>query len=143
MVDVSHKPAVKRVAVAEGEIYVGERVIQAIKKNQMKKGDVLATARVAAIMAAKSTHSLIPLCHSIAIADVRVDISLSEDCAKIVSSVTAVSQTGVEMEALTSVTIGLLTLYDMSKSMNEKMVFKRVGLVEKRKLDPAENDKTK
>lgn len=139
MIDVSGKPAIKRVAVAEGEIYVGNKVIEAINKNLMEKGPVLTTAHIAAVMAAKSTSNLIPLCHPIAISNVQVVISLSEDSVKIVSSVTSISATGVEMEALTSISIGLLTIYDMCKSMKEKMVVKSIRLVDKRKEEDEGN----
>src|SRR5437016_7401008 len=113
MVDVSAKPMSIRVAVAKGKIKLARKTLDLISKDQIAKGNVFATARLAGIQAAKQTAHLIPLCHTIPLSDVRIDILAARDSAEVICTAKTVAQTGVEMEALTGVTIALLTIYDM------------------------------
>lgn len=133
MVDVGHKAITDRMAVAEGFITVNETIYERIKQGTMKKGDVLSVAQLAAIMGAKQTSQLIPLCHPLALTKVDVHCQLVPDTWKI--QVTAMvktrGQTGVEMEALTAVHVGLLTIYDMCKAVDKGMVIGPIYLVEK------------
>jgi cyclic pyranopterin phosphate synthase len=133
MVDVSAKPVSSRLAVAEGRIALGCETVALIRKNEIAKGDVLATARLAGIQAAKRTAHLIPLCHTIPLSEVKVDIGLEKDGATVTCTARTVAQTGVEMEALTGVSIALLTIYDMCKAVDKQMVIGDVRLVEKTK----------
>jgi cyclic pyranopterin monophosphate synthase len=133
MVDVSSKPLSARTAVAEGRISLAKGTVALIRKNAVAKGDVFATARLAGIQAAKRTASLIPLCHTIPLSDVKIDIALSKDGAEVTCTARTVAQTGVEMEALTGVSIALLTIYDMCKAVDKEMVIGQVVLVEKTK----------
>lgn len=134
MVDVSHKPETARVAVAEGTIRMRRETLDAIRANQLKKGDVLAVARVAGVMAAKRTADLIPLCHPVPLHDLQVDAEHDDTLPGVRVRVTArtIGRTGVEMEALTAVTATLLTIYDMAKAVDRAMVIGDVMLVEKR-----------
>lgn len=133
MVDVSGKDITSRIAIAEGTITVNEDVMKAIITGTNKKGDVLGVARVAGIMGAKQTSSLIPMCHPLMIQKCSIDFEIDEknSAVKAVCLVKVSGQTGVEMEALTGVTIALLTIYDMCKAMDRGMEISEVHLVEK------------
>ncbi|MBA4148586.1 MAG: cyclic pyranopterin monophosphate synthase MoaC [Verrucomicrobia bacterium] len=135
MVDVSHKPVLLREAVARGEIHLQKSTLQLIGKNKIAKGNVLATARLAGIMAAKKTGDLIPLCHPLPInhCEVNFEIPSSGDRVIITASAKIAAQTGVEMEALTAVSIAALTIYDMCKAVDKKMKISNVELVFKTK----------
>ena len=133
MVDVTDKAVTERVAVAAGKIYVGEEVFHAITDGAVPKGDVLACARVAGIMAAKRTSELIPLCHPLMLTKVSVDFTPDEEQCAILCRCTAklAGRTGVEMEALTGVSVALLTIYDMCKALNKRMEISEIHLEEK------------
>ncbi|WP_277293435.1 cyclic pyranopterin monophosphate synthase MoaC [Veillonella montpellierensis] len=133
MVDVGHKAITDRMAVAEGFITVNETIYKRIEEGTMKKGDVLSVAQLAAIMGAKQTSQLIPLCHPLALTKVDVHCQLVLDTwqIKITAMVKTRGQTGVEMEALTAVHVGLLTIYDMCKAVDKGMVIGPIYLVEK------------
>jgi cyclic pyranopterin phosphate synthase len=134
MVDVSAKPLSARSAVAEGRIALAKDTLALIRKNEIAKGDVIATARLAGIQAAKRTAHLIPLCHTIPLSEVKIEIELSKTGATITCTARTVAQTGVEMEALTGVSVALLTIYDMCKVVDKKMEIDSVRLLEKTKL---------
>ncbi|MGB9980046.1 cyclic pyranopterin monophosphate synthase MoaC [Methanobacterium sp.] len=119
MVEVSDKPVVKRTAVAQGKIYLQSETIKLIENEEIKKGNVLTTAQIAAIGAVKSTHHLIPLCHSLRITGVEVDFKVKDEEIEVEVSVTSMGKTGVEMEALTGASIALLTIWDMVKSVEK------------------------
>ena len=133
MVDVSDKPVTSRTAVAEGFIAMSAATLALIESGAAKKGDVLATARIAGIQAAKRTHELIPLCHPLLITKVAIDLAPSRDPAgvRVTATVKVGGQTGVEMEALTAVTVACLTIYDMLKAADKDMVIGGVQLLEK------------
>jgi cyclic pyranopterin phosphate synthase len=133
MVDVGGKPVTQRTAVAEGRICMQAATLKLIKEGGHKKGDVLAVARIAAIMASKKTSELIPLCHPISLTKVNVDFNIDDQNNSVACRVTAQSQgqTGVEMEALTAVQIGLLTIYDMCKAVDRGMRMEGIGLTHK------------
>lgn len=133
MVDVSEKPESARQATARGTIRMKRETLEAIRANQMKKGDVVSVARVAGVMAAKRTAELIPLCHSIPLHDVQIAVAFDESLPglEISSSARSVGKTGVEMEALTAVTVALLTVYDMAKAMDREMEIGQIVLIEK------------
>ena len=133
MVDVGDKPESRRIAVAEGRIDMLEGTLKLVAEGRHKKGDVLAVARVAGIMAAKRTAELIPLCHPLPLSRVDVDLAPLADSAAIQCRVTVetVARTGVEMEALTAVQVALLTVYDMCKAVDRGMTIGKVRLVEK------------
>ena len=133
MVDVSDKPVTARTAKAHGTILMQAETLAAIRNNRLKKGDVLATARIAGVMAAKKTHDLIPLCHPLALNDVQVDIGdLGDEAGLFVeTSVRTSGKTGVEMEALTACSVALLTLYDMAKAIDRHMVLGEIKVIEK------------
>ncbi len=133
MVDVSAKPLSARTAIAEGRIVLAKETVTLIRQNEIAKGDVIATARLAGIQAAKRTAHLIPLCHTIPLSEVKIDIELAKDAATISCTARTVAQTGVEMEALTGVTVALLTIYDMCKAVDKEMEIGEVRLVEKTK----------
>ena len=135
MVDVSLKPILFREAVAAGEIRVARATLALIGSNRIAKGNVLATARLAGIQAAKKTGELIPLCHPLPISHCEVDFEIppSRDRIRIRASAKIAAQTGVEMEALTAVSIAALTIYDMCKAVDKRMVIGRVRLVSKTK----------
>jgi cyclic pyranopterin phosphate synthase len=134
MVDVGDKPVSQRMAVATGKILMEVSTLNAIRANTLKKGDVLSTARIAGIMAAKRTAELVPLCHGLTLSQVQVEFKLDEGLPGVVveSLVRTTAQTGVEMEALTAVTVALLTVYDMAKAVDRAMVITDVVLREKR-----------
>jgi len=137
MVDVSGKPVVRREAVAEGFIQLKPETVSAIAEGQMPKGDVLAVARIAGIQAAKKTADLIPLCHQLPLTKVAVDFSVEEKGVRITCSVRTDAKTGVEMEALTAVSVASLTIYDMCKAIDKEMVVQEVKLLQKTKEEPA------
>ena len=132
MVDISKKPSTLREAVARGSVHMKPETLHLIKKGKVPKGDVLSVARIAGIMAAKKTSELIPLCHPLDITSVTIDFSFDRDRLDIEAHVKVVSQTGVEMEALTAVSIAALTIYDMCKAVDKEMVISGVMLMEKR-----------
>jgi cyclic pyranopterin monophosphate synthase len=133
MVDVSAKPMTERVAVAEGRVIMAGKTLELVRKGNAKKGDVLGTARIAGIQAAKRTHELIPLCHPLPIAQVEVDLMPDADLPGIVvrARVKVAGKTGVEMEALTAVSVACLTIYDMVKAVERGMRIDGIRLVEK------------
>jgi cyclic pyranopterin phosphate synthase len=133
MVDVSSKPATDRYARATGAIRMRAATLAAIRDDTLAKGDVLTVAKVAGIMAAKRTSELVPLCHPIALSDVQIVLSLDDTLPGVRVEATArtTAQTGVEMEAVTAVSLCLVTLYDMAKSVDREMVISDVMLVEK------------
>jgi cyclic pyranopterin phosphate synthase len=133
MVDVSGKPAQNREAIAEGFIHLQHSTLELIQQNGLKKGDVLAVARIAGIQAAKQTQMLIPLCHQIPLSKVAVDFELQESGIRITAVTKTVAQTGVEMEALTAVSLAALTIYDMCKAVDKTMTISEVRLVSKTK----------
>jgi cyclic pyranopterin phosphate synthase len=128
MVDVSAKAATKREATATGRILMSPEALAAIRDGALVKGDALAVARIAGIMAAKRTPDLIPLCHPIAITKVSVDFVIEESGFACAATVATTGPTGVEMEALTAVSVALLTLYDMAKAIDRGMRIEGVGL---------------
>ncbi|HEV2995126.1 MAG TPA: cyclic pyranopterin monophosphate synthase MoaC [Chthoniobacterales bacterium] len=133
MVDVSAKPLSARAAVAAGTISLRKETTDLVRKNQISKGDVIATAKIAGIQAAKQTAHLIPLCHTLPLSEVKIDIDISDDGAQVRCTARTVAQTGVEMEALTGVAVALLTIYDMCKAVDKEMEISGIRLVEKRK----------
>ena len=133
MVDVSAKPLSARTAIATGKIRLQRETVDLISENRIAKGDVFATARIAGIQAAKQTPQLIPLCHPLPLSDVKIDIVTSNDGAEVKCTARTVAQTGVEMEALTGVSIALLTIYDMCKAVDKEMRISDILLVEKTK----------
>lgn len=132
MVDVSQKPDTERVAVARALLRCTPTTRDAIVRGDVAKGEAIAAARVAGILAAKQTGALIPLCHPIALTDVAVDLSSVDDGIAIEATAKTVGKTGVEMEAMVAASIAGLTLYDMAKAIERGMVLDRVRLVEKR-----------
>ncbi len=134
MVDVSEKKPTLREAVAAGSVYMKQETIRLIKDRQISKGDVLGVARVAGIMAAKKTSGLIPMCHPLNITSVNIDFDIDEEKNKvdIKATVRIVGQTGVEMEALTAVSVTALTIYDMCKAADKEMTISGITLLEKR-----------
>jgi cyclic pyranopterin monophosphate synthase len=133
MVDVSDKPTTKRIAIASGVIKMLPATLKLIQLGDAKKGDVLGIARIAAIQASKKTSDLIPLCHPIALTKVSITFEVNEKDTSITCNATAetTGQTGVEMEALTAVNVGLLTIYDMCKAVDRGMVMSDIKLLEK------------
>lgn len=140
MVDISTKNDVIRVAVAEGFIKLRKKTVKAIKEGKTPKGDVLNTASIAAILAAKKTPEIIPMCHPIPITSVNIDFDVGDEGVKAICTVKSVGKTGVEMEALTGVSVALLTIWDMVKSMEKdesgnypNTAIEWIRVVEKRK----------
>jgi cyclic pyranopterin phosphate synthase len=133
MVDVSEKPETERTAIAEGRVMMTAATLDTIVRGNAKKGDVLGTARVAAIMAAKRTHELVPLCHPLMLTKITVDIETDKSLPGCVvrATVKTKGQTGVEMEALTAVSIGCLTIYDMIKAVERGASIEGIRLLEK------------
>lgn len=131
MVDVGAKAATARIARAEGCILMPDTAIAAVRDGAAKKGDVLAVARVAAIMAAKRTSDLIPLCHPVALTAVTIDFDVSGDGIRVTAECRTTGQTGVEMEALSAVSAALLTIYDMTKAMSKSMRITDIRLLAK------------
>ncbi len=134
MVDVGDKLESERVAVAAGEVVMRAETLTAIREGQMKKGDVLTTAQLAGVMAAKRTADLIPLCHPLMLSHVDVRCELRDDLpgVAITASVRVTGRTGVEMEALTAVSVAALTIYDMAKAVDKDMTIGAIRLLEKR-----------
>ncbi len=135
MVDVSAKPMSKRRAVAIGRIQLRRATLELIAKDQIAKGNVFATARIAGIQAAKQTAHLIPLCHTLPLGDVKIDVVTSNEGAEVTCAAQTVAQTGVEMEALVGTTVALLTIYDMCKAVDKEMQISDVRLLRKTKHD--------
>jgi len=135
MVDISAKPMSKRRAVAIGKIQLRRATLELIAKDQIAKGNVFATARIAGIQGAKETAHLIPLCHTLPLGDVKIDIVTSEEGAEVTCAAQTVAQTGVEMEALVGTTVALLTIYDMCKAVDKEMQISDVRLLSKTKHD--------
>ncbi|MBC7115052.1 MAG: cyclic pyranopterin monophosphate synthase [Archaeoglobi archaeon] len=140
MVDVTEKRDVKRTATAEGFIRLRRETVEAIRKNEVEKGDVISAAIIAGVMGVKKTPELIPLCHQLNITGVDVDVKIEEDGLRVILSVSSVGKTGVEMEALTGVSCALLTIWDMVKSMEKDETgnypetwIEKIRVVEKRK----------
>ncbi len=133
MVDVGHKPEQKRAAVAAGRLVCEASTIALLKSQALPKGDALTVARIAGIQAAKATASLIPLCHTLALTSVAVDFEVGDDVIAIRCEAVARGQTGVEMEALTGVSVAALTLYDMMKAVDKTMRIEGVTVVSKEK----------
>ena len=134
MVDVGHKPDTERIAVARGEVHMTPETLDLIRAGQIKKGDVLTVAQIAGISASKRTSDLIPLCHPLPLSKIDVDLSLDDTLPGVVITATAktIAKTGVEMEALTAVSVAALTVYDMAKAAEKTMRIQNIRLVEKR-----------
>ncbi|QIQ86012.1 cyclic pyranopterin monophosphate synthase MoaC [Erythrobacter sp.] len=132
MVDVGGKNLSARVAVASGRITMSQAALAAIREGDAPKGDVLAAARIAGIMAAKKTGELIPLCHPLGLEAVGIDFALEENGIRATATASLTGKTGVEMEALVAVSTALLTIYDMAKSIDKAMVIGEIRLLEKR-----------
>ena len=133
MVNVAHKPDQSRRAVAEGFVRCAAATVKILTDQAMPKGDVFSVARIAAIQAAKNTSSLIPLCHPLPIHGIEVDLKLERDGVRIRAAVETIGKTGVEMEALSAVAVGALTIYDMCKAVDKEMVIEEVRLLKKTK----------
>jgi cyclic pyranopterin phosphate synthase len=133
MVDVSSKPPSIRTAVAIGKIQLRGETLDLISKDQIAKGNVFATARIAGIQAAKQTAQLIPLCHTLPLSEIKIDIVTSDDFAEVKCTARTIAQTGVEMEALTGVAVTLLTIYDMCKAVDKSMQLSDIRLLKKTK----------
>ncbi len=133
MVDVSAKSVTERVAVAEGRVIMQPKTLALVRSGDAKKGDVLGTARIAGIMAAKRTHELIPLCHPLSLSQVEVDVKPDTELPGVIvtARVKVAGKTGVEMEALTAVSIACLTVYDMVKAVERGMRIEGIRLLEK------------
>ena len=132
MVDVGGKAETRRIAIASGRITMRAEALAAIRNGNAPKGDVLAAARIAGIMAAKQTSALIPLCHPLLIDAVTVDFAFEAEGLRATASVAISGKTGVEMEALTATSVALLTIYDMAKALDKAMVITDIHLIEKR-----------
>jgi cyclic pyranopterin phosphate synthase len=133
MVDVSAKPQSARTAIAAGKIRLRRETLELISQDKIAKGNVFATARIAGIQAAKRTAHLIPLCHALPLGEIKIDIVTSNDGAEVKCTARTVAQTGVEMEALTGVSVALLTVYDMCKAIDKEMEISSIRLVNKTK----------
>lgn len=131
MVDVGGKAETRRTAVATGRITMSAEALSAIRAGDVPKGDVLAAARIAGIMAAKKTGELIPLCHPLALDSVTVDFTFEDDTLRATATASLTGKTGVEMEALTATSVALLTVYDMAKALDKGMVIESVRLLSK------------
>ena len=134
MVDVGHKPETERIAIARGEVQMKRDTLELIRAGQIEKGDVLTIAQIAGITASKRTSDLIPLCHPLSLSKVDVDIALDDVMPGVIvtATVSALGKTGVEMEALTAVSIAALTVYDMAKAAEKTMRIQNIRLIEKR-----------
>ena len=131
MVDVGGKPATDRRAVASGRITMSEECLAAIRAGNAPKGDVLGTARIAGIMAAKRTGDLIPMCHPLGLEAVSIEFAFEETAIRVTATASLTGKTGVEMEAMTAASIALLTIYDMAKAIDKGMVISEVRLIAK------------
>lgn len=132
MVDVGAKAETQRVAIASGRITMTAPALAAIRAGDAPKGDVLGTARIAGIMAAKRTADLIPMCHPLVIDAVNLDFAFEDDAVRVTATASLTGKTGVEMEAITATSIALLTIYDMAKALDKGMVIGDIRLIEKR-----------
>jgi cyclic pyranopterin monophosphate synthase len=139
MVDVSAKPLSKRTAVACGKIRLQRETLELMARDQIAKGNVFATARIAGIQGAKQTAQLIPLCHTLPLGEVKIDIVRSNEGAEVTCIARTIAQTGVEMEALVGVTVALLTIYDMCKAVDKQMEIFDICLLEKAKRPARSN----
>lgn len=135
MVDVSAKPVSVREAIASGRIALRAKTLALIAENRIAKGNVFATARLAGIQAAKQTSQLIPLCHNLNLSHVGVDLTATDDGVEVRCTARTTAQTGVEMEALTGVSVALLTIYDMCKAVDKEMTISDMRLLQKTKHD--------
>ncbi len=135
MVDVGNKPTVNRIAVARGKIKLQTTTIKLIKSNKIVKGDCLTVAKIAGIQAVKRTGELIPLCHTLNVDYINVKFNIKQREIDIESEVHSTGKTGVEMEALTAVTVTALTIYDMCKAVDKTMIISDISLVKKQKID--------
>ena len=131
MVDVGSKPATNRSATATGRIAMSETALGAIRAGDAPKGDVLGTARIAGIMAAKKTAELIPLCHPLGLDSIQIDFEFEADGIRVTATASLVGKTGVEMEAMTAASVSLLTIYDMGKALDKSMVIGGIRLLKK------------
>ena len=131
MVDVGGKPATQRRAVASGRITMSAEALAAIREGNAPKGDVLGTARIAGIRAAKRTGELIPLCHPLGLEAVNIDFAYEEGAIRATATASLTGRTGVEMEAMTAASVALLTIYDMAKAIDKGMIISDVRLIEK------------
>ena len=134
MVDVGDKPNQQRTAVAEGFVFLQSETIDLIQDNNLKKGDVLSTARIAGIQAAKQTSTLIPLCHTLLLNKVAVEFEFAKNGVQVTAITKCNGKTGVEMEALTAVSVACLTIYDMCKAVDAKMKIGDIQLLKKEKI---------
>lgn len=134
MVDVGHKPDTERIAIARGEVHMKQETLEFIRAGQIKKGDVLTVAQIAGITACKRTSDLIPLCHPLSLSTVDVDLRLDDTLPGVIITATVKvnGKTGVEMEALTAVSVAALTVYDMTKAAEKTMRIQNIRLIEKR-----------
>ncbi len=132
MVDVGEKSPTKREAIATGEISMSAQTLQAVEHGNSPKGDVIGAARIAGIMAAKKTSELIPLCHPLPIDAVSLEFEFEPQGVRVTATASTTGKTGVEMEAMTAVSVALLTIYDMAKALEKGMVISRIRLLEKR-----------
>lgn len=134
MVDVGHKPDTERIAIARGEVHMQKETFDLIRDGQIKKGDVLTIAQIAGISASKRTSDLIPLCHPLPLSKIDVQLALDESLPGVIitATVKTVGKTGVEMEALTAVSVAALTVYDMAKAAEKTMRIQNIRLIEKR-----------
>ncbi|MDE2435646.1 MAG: cyclic pyranopterin monophosphate synthase MoaC [Sphingomonadales bacterium] len=132
MVDIGDKVDSHRVAMASGRIVMSAAALDAIRDGAVPKGDVLAAARIAGIMAAKKTAELIPLCHPLSLNAISLEFALEDSAVRATATASLIGRTGVEMEALTAVSVALLTIYDMAKAIDKGMVIEGVRLIEKR-----------
>ncbi|MCK4548627.1 MAG: cyclic pyranopterin monophosphate synthase MoaC [Candidatus Krumholzibacteria bacterium] len=135
MVDVSGKSVSRRTAVASGSVKMAAETVVKLREGLLKKGDALAAAKIAGIMGAKRTSDLIPLCHPLPIDDIAVGLELKEEAVEIEATVTSTARTGVEMEALTAVSVAALTLYDMCKAVDKGMIIESITLRSKTKVE--------
>lgn len=133
MVDVGSKPDQQRTAVAAGKIFLHKQTLQLIETNAIEKGDVFSVARVAGIQAAKNTFNLIPLCHQVQLSMIAVELIVHPDGVRAVATAKCTGKTGVEMEALTAVSVALLTIYDMCKAVDKNMMLGEIKLLDKQK----------
>lgn len=133
MVDVGAKPETERIAIARGQVSMKQETLALIREGALKKGDVLSVARIAGVLAAKRTSELIPLCHPIAVTHIDVQVTLDDQPPRVLiqASVRTIGKTGVEMEALTAVSVAALTIYDMAKAVDREMRIEAIRLVEK------------
>jgi len=143
MVDVSHKPLSHREAIASGRIELQAATLELIASDRIAKGNVFATARIAGIQAAKQTAQLIPLCHSLGLSHVEISLTSGESFIAATCTARTTAQTGVEMEALTGVSVALLTIYDMCKAVDKQMKIGEIKLLRKTKVAAQESSRAK